>query len=211
MWALTISLIALNLTTAINMGVCPSHPCLTWGLFVGGWPLTLFPWEGFEMQGFTVECVHEVKVLPVSLEGILYECAGASFDQWEYAPQRTNLHSVPFVARVAIGYFDTTLTIEEILRKVDIVSPSPFGGSGAWVRSAYLRAFPKYDGKGPILFPHGHSLWKDKFETRVGDNAFIAGLCATGIWHDNGRVGPYSFDYLGDRWREGKRVALIVF
>jgi hypothetical protein len=133
--------------------------------------------------------------------------SGLNPDHWVYrgspallAPKGTT------ESTIAIVTLDETMAIGEIVPWVLAKTQSGFHGSGAWVREGYLSARPDYDGKGAILFPdEGRSLWADNWETRSD------GLCVPGIWHDNGRMGPRSLDWIGDKWRAGKRIALRVF
>jgi hypothetical protein len=79
--------------------------------------------------------------------------------------------------------------------------------AGAWVRAAYLRDHPGYDGEGEIFFPdEKESLWADPFEKRGKPEE---NLHYPSLWHDNGKMGIGGFTWIKSKVSAGRRVVCI--
>jgi hypothetical protein len=148
--------------------------------------------------------LREVRILQsfneeISPEEILKR-GGQYPGHWRY--HAAGPRKIPHVLKVYIAVLKEVRMIEEIVMSQIEYRNVTLVGAGAWVREIWLSHFPHYDYAGPILFPGKDSLWEDECDPR-------GGICTTGAWHDGGRVGPRSLDWLGDQWRAGRRIAFV--
>lgn len=130
---------------------------------------------------------------------VLLTRSGQDPNRWEYLGHR------PFPGRrhetLVIGHFNKrvsgTIALEWLRRD------GHFIGSGAWVREEYLLHYPSYDRESSMAFPdETTSLWR---EPGPRD-----GACFPGLWHDYGRGGVRSWDFVGNEWRAGSRFVFLV-
>lgn len=114
---------------------------------------------------FTVEEILELEVYySISPDDILRR-GGHNPAEWEYVGKKPE--SGTRKVKAAIGRLNRIWTEEQVTGL--LTRPNcPVKGSGAWVREAYPKARPRYDGKGWIGFPDSTtSRWQDRSDGSV--------------------------------------------
>ena len=89
------------------------------------------------MKDFTIESTFQVQLIASTPDRILRECVEESAEQWRYEPLWEDPLTNDFsrFSKVVIGRFSVTLTIDEILDRLDDLRasyPRILRGSGPW-------------------------------------------------------------------------------
>ena len=147
---------------------------------------------------FTIEEVVELEVDDsTSPDEIFLRREGHNPADWEYLGTRPEPGTRK--VKVAIGHLNRSWT-EEKVAKLLAKPDCPLKGSGAWVREAFLKARPSYDGKGWIGFPDSES---SRWRYRSDGNVYFPIL-----WND-GAYWNRSLRSVRREWSAEDRVCLL--
>lgn len=146
---------------------------------------------------FTVDEVIELEVDDTVEPDELLWRGGHNPSDWEYVGKKPE--SGVRTVRAAIGRLNRPWTEEQVTGL--LTRPNcPVKGSGAWVREAYLKAHPRYDGKGCISFPDSTtSRWRSQ-----GDGY----VCFPSLW-SGGHDWSRGLDRVRRGWSVEDRLCLL--